>query len=124
MNRLSLESKLLTNILVIGFNRRTNRSGKKGDLRRMICTKSDYVLNSTQGRFNLNFRNPKHGGPAYDESRTNTIIVWDILVQDYRQIPCESIFIIDEIPEKMFWKYYNDQLRTMSKQDKIKFMHG
>lgn len=121
MNRSTLESLLLKNVLVIAFKRRTD---PKGVLRRMICTKSNEILNSTQGRFNLNFRNPKHGGPSYDEDKANTVVVWDILTQDYRQIPCESVSIIDTVPEQFFWKFYNDELRPMSKQDKIKFMHG
>lgn len=121
MNRTTLENDLLSNVLVLEFNRRTDPKGK---LRRMICTKSDYILSSTQGRFNLNFRNPKFGGPKYDESKTNTVVVWDILTQDYRQIPCESVRVIDIIPEKLFWKYFNEQLRTMSKRDKVSFMHG
>ena len=121
MNRSILEESLKHNVLLISFIR---RSRLKGHLRRMICTKSNFILNSFQGRTNLNFRNPKYGPPDFDQARVNVVVAWDILVQDYRLIPCESVSIIDTIPETGFWKYYNDALYPMTSQDKIKFMNG
>lgn len=120
MNRSSLEEVLNHNILLISFWRRT----PPGGVRRMICTKSNFVLSSFQGRTNLNFRNPKHGPPDFNQVKVNVIVVWDILVQDYRLIPCESVSILDTIPETVFWKYYNDAIYPMTKADKIKFMNS
>lgn len=121
MNRNELKSILEHNVLLLWFLRRTPPVGVR---RNMICTKSNFILNSFQGRINLNFRSPKHGSLNFNEARYNLIIVWDILVQDYRLIPCESVRIIETIPEKNFWKYYNDSIYPMTKQSKIKFMYS
>lgn len=121
MNRSELNSLLEHNVLLIGFLRRTPPVGRR---RNMICTKSNFILNSFQGRTNLNFRNPKHGGPAFDQAKANVVVVWDILVQDYRLVPCESVTVIDTIPESEFWEYYNDAIYPMSTKDKVKFMNG
>lgn len=118
MNRLILEDLLRYNVLVIGFNKRTTRQ-----FRQMICTKSNFVLSSFQGRVNLNFRNPKYGPPDFDLAKHNLEVVWDILVQDYRLIPCESVSISKTIPEKAFWKFYNEAIYPMSQKEKIKFMN-
>lgn len=122
MKREYLVEELLNNVLVLHFNRR--RNPKKGQIRRMICTKSANILESTQGRFNLNFRNPKFGGPNFNEAEHNVIVVWDILRQDYRLVPCESVVIEQIIPESEFWEFYNDNLYPMSAREKINFMEG
>lgn len=108
------------NVLVIAFNRRTD---PKGVLRRMICTKSNFVLTSFQGRSILNYRAPKYGGPKFDEAKHNVVIVWDILTQDYRVIPCETVSVMQIVSEIKFWEFYNNVLMNMSKKDKIKFMN-
>lgn len=121
MNRSELNSLLEHNVLLIGFLRRTPPVGHR---RNMICTKSNFILNSFQGRTNLNFRSPKYGPPDFDQAKANVVVVWDILVQDYRLVPCESVTVIDTIPETGFWKYYNEAIYPMSAQAKVKFMNG
>lgn len=119
MDRNRLENLLSDNILIISFFRRTYPVGR---VRRMICTKSD-ILTSFQGRVNLNYRPPKHS-PTINQKEHNIVIVWDILCQDYRWVPCESVNIIEVIPKNEFWNYYNNALLPMSKRDKIAFMNG
>lgn len=121
MERTRLNNLLKQNVLIIIFNRRTPPVGA---LRQMLCTKSDKVLSSLQGRINLNFRNPKHGKPAFDESKANVCVVWDILKQDYRLVPCESVSIIREISPDKWWEFYNNNIRPMSQTDKLEFMYG
>lgn len=120
MDRSALNRDLLHNVLIIYFHRRTD---PKGVLRRMICTKSDLILSSLQGHTILNFRSPKFGAPKCDEVKHNVTVVWDILTQDYRLIPCDSVRIIQKVHEGKFWKFFNDTLSGMSKEDKIKFMN-
>lgn len=120
MDRTTLNNKLKHNVLVIEFRRRTPPVGR---LRRMICTKSEDILSSTQGSINLNFRPPKHGGPKFDEAKVNVCIVWDILMQDYRIVPCESAHILREIPVSRFWAYYNRYIFPMSQREKLRYMN-
>lgn len=120
MDRGRLLNYLNHNVMVISFIR---RSDPKGILRRMVCTKSNIILSSLQGHTILNFRAPKYGGPKLDEVKNNLIVVWDILTQDYRLIPCESVSVIEIIPEDKFWTFYNETLKNMSKRDKVTFMN-
>lgn len=121
MQRAELYNLLLNNVLVLSFIKKTEP--RKGWIRNMICTKSNKILSSLQGRINLNFRNPKYGGPVFNEVEHNVVVVWDILMQDYRVVPCESVNILSIIQEDFFWNFYNNKLIFMSSIEKNKFMN-
>lgn len=117
----ALDSLLKNNVLEIRFARRVPVPGKS-PLRRMICTKSYDLLNSTNGKLALNYRPPK-GPMRVDEGREGVCVVWDILMQDYRTVPAETVTVVNQIPiGDEFWKYFNQTLYPMSKAQKIQFM--
>ena len=119
----SLEALLLSNVLDLRFTRRIPVVGKPAT-RRMICTKSFDLLNSTNGKIILNYRPPKHG-KQIDEAITNTCVVWDVLMQDYRVISADQVNVIRQMPaEESFWKIFNVEIYPLSKTQKINFMNS
>lgn len=90
----------------------------------MICTKSFDLLNSTNGRIVLNYRQPKHG-KQIDEAITNTCVVWDVLMQDYRVISADQVDVLRQMPaDESFWKVFNAEIYTLSTTQKINFMNS
>ena len=54
----------------------------------------------------------------------NLIIVWDIFMQNYRQINCDNVDLIKTIPANdEFWTYYVDNLENLTQQEKINFQN-
>ena len=117
----TLETLLLSNVLDLRFTRRIPVAGKPVT-RRMLCTKSYELLNSTNGRIVLNYLPPKRG-KQINEAITNTCVVWDILMQDWRMVNLNSCDIVKTIKRNEFWEYFNKTLMTMSPQEKITYMN-
>lgn len=118
-----IEQALLNNVIDVRFTRRIPVPGKPLT-RRMLCTKSQSLLNSTNGRLSLNYRPPK-GPPQFNEGQENAVVVWDIFMQSYRVVPLETAVILNEIPANdEFWIYYNKNLLPMSGDQKLKFMNS
>ena len=91
--------------------------------RRMLCTNSFTLLNSENGRLTLNFR-PTANFQDYNPATKNLIIVWDIFMQNYRQINCDNVELIQTIPaNEDFWKYYVENLQDMTQEQKINFQN-
>lgn len=120
--RSQLEALLRNNVCEIRFVRR-HQVPTRPPTRRMICTKSSNILNSVDGRTKLNYRLPIHPMQV-DPIRDNLVVVWDILMQDYRNVSMEECVMIRQIPESEFWEYYNNELYPMSAQDKINLMNS
>lgn len=119
----SLEQKLLNNVVDLRFVRRIPIPGRPAT-RRMLCTKSSSLLNSTNGRLSLNYK-PPFKGKQFNESKQNALVVWDIFMQSFRVVSLESVVIINEIPANdEFWKYYNKVLLTMTAEQKLQFMNS
>lgn len=119
----NLNNLLLRNVLDIRFLRREPVPNKP-TTRRILCTKSYDLLNSTNGRIVLNYKPPKNN-KQFNESQTNACVVWDILMQDYRIVPADTATILEEIPaNKNFWTYFNDKIYTLSTEQKIRFMES
>lgn len=119
----TLNNLLLRNVLDIRFIRRDPIPNKPAT-RRILCTKSYDLLNSTNGRVVLNYRPPKNN-KQFNESQTNACVVWDILMQDYRIVPADTATILEEIPaNENFWTYFNDKIYTLSTEQKIRFMES
>ena len=117
----SLLSALLNNVCEIYFLRRHPVSGKR-DYRRMLCTNSSTLLNSYNGRKVLSFRKAT-APPHFSPQQKNIIITWDILMIDYRCINMDECFLIKKYPANdTFWKYFNENIYTMSTLDKMVYM--
>lgn len=121
MSVAELESLLLTNVLDIRFTREKVVPGRSGT-RRMLCTKSYDLLNSTNGRIVLNY-SPPRGNKKYSENKTGTLVVWDILMQDYRKFSASSAVVLKQIPgNDEFWAYFKESVYPLTTEQKITFM--
>jgi hypothetical protein len=122
IQRSSLDSLLLNNVCEVRFTRRRPVAGKSST-RRMWCTKSYSLLNSMNGRVSLNYRAPSHP-KQINESLNNVLVVWDILMQDYRIISFERCELLQQVPANdSFWEFFNEKIYTMTTEQKINFMN-
>lgn len=123
VQRSSLNSSLLNNVCEIRFTRRIVVPGK-ANTRRMWCTKSYNLLNSTNGRVTLNFR-PPLGPIKINEAADNILVVWDILMQDYRNVSMDSCDLIQQVPaDESFWKFFNENIYIMTAAQKFNFLNS
>jgi len=119
----TLENLLLNNVLDLRFVRRIPVANKPAT-RRMLCTKSYELLNSTNGRVVLNYDPPRHN-KQFNESRQNACVVWDILMQDYRIVSADRVNIIRQIPaNEEFWTFFNKEIYTLNTEQKITYMES
>lgn len=119
----ALEQKLLNNVVELRFVRRIPVPNRPST-RRMLCTKSSALLNSTNGRMSLNYSPPK-GGKQFNETKQNALVVWDIFMQSFRAVSLEGVVVLNEIPaNEEFWKYYNQVLLPMTAEQKLQFMNS
>jgi hypothetical protein len=118
----TLKSLLLSNVTEIKFFRKRLKPGSP-PTRRMLCTNSLPLLNSTEGRIALNYKRAIKM-PKFDPTQKNLIITWDIFMQDYRCINMQACDLIQAIPaNEQFWKYFNERLAMLSAAQKIEFMN-
>ena len=94
--------------------------------RRMLCTLDYTILNSALGKKILNFKPPRFS-PKYNAASKGLLVVWDIIMQDWRAVPansCEIVARIETSPNKQtnFWEYYNEVLQKMTPFQKKNFM--
>ena len=92
--------------------------------RRMLCTLDSTLLNSTLGKEILNFKPPRYS-PPYNAASKSLVVVWDVIMQDWRAIPadsCEVVTAISTKPVSTFWKYFNTVLSKMTTTQKKGFM--
>ena len=119
----ALDNLLLNNVVEVRFPRRIVKPGLAAT-RRMLCTNSLNLLNSVNGRISLNYFAPK-GAPRTYLGTDNLSVAWDILMQDYRNINCNQVDLIQEIPaNEDFWVYFNENIYPMSAQQKLNFMNS
>lgn len=123
MTAQTLNNILLDNVVDLRFLRRVPLSNKP-QTRRMLCTKSYNLLNSTNGRIVLNYKPPSRG-KQFNENVKNALVVWDIIMQDYRIVSCDSVQVIQTIPANdQFWSYFNEKVYTLNTEQKILFMES
>lgn len=121
--RQTLESLLLSNVLDLRFKRRIPKAGS-AETRRMICTKSANLLQSVNGKIVLNYAAPKTA-KQFNEAASNALVVWDVLMQDYRIVSADSVDVIREIPaDDTFWEIFNNEIYPLSTDQKIQFMNS
>ena len=116
----SLRSLLRENVAEISFVRRRPRPGKP-PVRRMLCTLSDKILNSENGRLSLNYKSSS-GVLPYNTTGKNLLPVWDIFMQDWRMVSLDNCNVLTTYNEEQFWKYFNEKLILMSAAEKILYM--
>jgi hypothetical protein len=126
MNKLSLgglKSLCETHLVELKFIRR-NKTSLNIPTRRMLCTRDMRILNSELGKITFNFI-PPSSTPAYNATSKNLLTVFDIIFQDWRNIPVENTMVIMAIPtnpQKIFWEYFDRVLRKMTKKEKQNFI--
>ena len=121
VQRTTLDNLLLQNVCEIRFVRRIPIVGRSAT-RRMWCTKSYNLLNSVNGLISLNYK-PPTGPKRINEAIENVVIVWDILMQDYRTVSIDRCNLLQTIPaDDTFWKYFNENLYPLTAKQKIEFM--
>lgn len=118
----TLNNDLLNNVCEVRFAKRTS-SASNPTYRRMWCTKSYELLASVNGKITLNYREPKHQKQINEEVK-DVLVVWDILMQDYRTVSLDDCDLIRKIPAtEQFWKFFNENIYPMSAGDKLAFMN-
>lgn len=117
----ALNDLLRSNVCDIRFGRRRNKVGFAAT-RRMICTLDMSLLQSIEGRTTLNYR-PVQRSLPWNPASKNLLNVWDILMQDYRNVNMDACEVVEQIPSADFWQYFNDRLATMSPANKLGFMN-
>ena len=119
-----LEKLCKENVVELKFVRRNKL--RYPPTRRMLCTLDAKLLNSSDGKKILNFRPPRYA-PIYNARSKGLLPVWDIIMQDYRNIPVESVEVVVAIStkdtgQKKFWEYFNKVIGKMSVGQKAAFM--
>lgn len=118
----NLKSMLLDKVCEVKFARRNIKPGRPAS-RRMLCTNNVQLLNSVEGRTVLNYRPPRQA-PEYNPNQENLIITWDILMQDFRTINCDTVDLITTLEaDETFWLYINEKIAPMSAGEKMAFMN-
>lgn len=93
----------------------------------MLCSTSPILLMSLDGRLTLNYR-PTNNPPAYNPDKYNLVIVWDILMQNYRSVNMSYCNLIAKIPLNnktsltKFWDYFNKEIYPKSSAEKTIWM--
>jgi hypothetical protein len=93
----------------------------RATFRRCLCTNSLELLLSNEGRMTLNFM-PARGILPYNPTQKRLIVVWDILMQNFRQLNMNACDLVNTIPIKDFWKYFNEKIVNLTAQQKMAFM--
>ena len=118
----NLKSILLDKVCEVKFVRRNPKPGRPAT-RRMLCTNNAQLLNSVEGRTVLNYDPPRQA-PKYNPNQENLIVVWDILMQDYRTINCDTVDLISTLEaDATFWDYLSQNIAPMSAEEKMNFMN-
>jgi hypothetical protein len=89
----------------------------------MLCTLCPEVLNSVNGRTVLNYLPPTKP-LKFNPSAKNLVMVWDILMQDFRLINGDNCDLLTTIPgNNEFWEYFNETVLPMTPVVKEQFMN-
>jgi hypothetical protein len=110
------------NIVEIKFVRRNKFVSPS--TRRMLATIDQKLLKSTFGINTLNYKKPKYP-PPYNAKAKGLCTLWDILMQDWRNVPTESIEVVSIVsttPMKDFLDWFENVIKPMSPASKINFM--
>jgi hypothetical protein len=59
-----------------------------------------------------------------NEALQNICVVWDIMMQDYRNVAMDSCTLIQQIPAADWWEYFNENIYPMAPEQKLSFMNS
>lgn len=125
IQRGELKNTLFRNACEIIFvRRRPERAPGRPEVRRMLCTLSTNILRPVApDRITaMNFHDPRTSR-RLDEVKHNIVVVWDIIMQNYRNVSMETCYVRQTIPDdETFWKYYNEILFNLTQDQKANFM--
>ncbi len=114
------------NVVEIKFFRRKPKK-HQGPFRRLLGTNDLKLLNSSPGHIALNYKAPIHP-PLFNASAKNLLLIWDLLMQEYRLVSCDNCELIAVIPTDpdpaQFWQYFATSLQNMTAQQKTAFMNS
>lgn len=125
LSRSGLNNLLIKNAAELRFYRRHPKMGWANN-RRMLCTKDMRLLESAPGKRILNYIPPAGIGLPYDPNHHNLVIAWDVFMQNWRAIPCESVEVVAVVktdPQANFWKYFMQRIHPMASRTKFNFMN-
>ena len=126
ISRENLKALARTHVCEIKFRRRHLVAGKS-PYRRMLCTSAQNILNTLDGKLTLNYRvttPPPYRNPYYDPNRYNLVILWDIIMQDYRAVNMSYCNLIARVPaNEKFWEYFRDNIFHKSPAEKSSWMN-
>lgn len=111
-------------VVELKFNRRTKFVVPP--VRRMLCTRDRVFLNSALSKQIFNFIPPSQPHP-YDAASKGLVTVFDILMQDWRNIPASSCEVIMAVPtenQQRFWEFFDKKLKNMTSLQKESFMEN
>lgn len=91
-----LDNILLDNVVRLSFVKKTD-----GSIRTMLCTKAYDLLNSAEGANMLGYHQPS-GSSRYNVNEANNVIVWDIERRDYRTVSCDTVKILNVVPQEKY----------------------
>jgi len=119
----ALKTILETNVAEIRFTRRRLKAGRLAQ-RHMICSNDKKFLNKPEGRITLNFRPVASNKPVpyFNRTAKNVLNVWDIIMQDYRNISMDNCDLIQIIPSNKFWEFFEKNLAILSPREKMRYM--
>lgn len=97
MNPSDLRSFLQYYVAEVVFVRRRKPKDPsvKTETRRMICTTCQVFLNSPFGKKTLNYK-PAKQQPPYNAASKGLVTVWDLFMQDWRNIDVKSAVVIQK----------------------------
>jgi hypothetical protein len=122
-NYSQLEMALRNNVCELFIKRRIPVEGRPA-FRRMLCSNSMSLLNSSNGRRVLGYRRP-NGLPPFNPREKKLIITWDILMMDFRCINYNECYLVTTYPvsqAREFWKIFNKVYLNMTPNEKLYFM--
>jgi hypothetical protein len=127
ISRENLKALARTHVCEVKFRRRRPIKGKSL-YRRMLCTSAQNILLSLDGRVTLNYRPttpPPYMNPYYNPDRKNLVILWDIIMHDYRAINMSYCNLIAKVPANdEFWKYFIKEIYPKSANQKAAWMNS
>lgn len=120
-------------VVELRFTRRTNskyNGQQAGQSRKMLCTTNWKFLSSMFTRRMFNWNTPKtRRGVSWYKQR-NLIIVWDLMVDNFRIIPVGDIRFVSAykcsslIEKGRFLLFYRNNIRKLTSTDEAKYFNS
>ena len=125
----TLMSFMHNHVVELRFTRRHNKMGYK-DTRRMVCTTNWKFLSSVFTRRIFNWNTPKSRRGVSWYKQRNLIIVWDLMVENFRIIPVTDIRFVSAykctslIEKGRFILFYRRNIRTLTPTQEKKYFNA